>query len=101
MKKIVLCSLFILAALFANQLSANITRSDAINIVMNNIVATDSNSVNVYISRSTSLTNNKIELVYKDLLCPYSENWVFFIDDDVTANWSHPCRYVFVDIEKE
>jgi len=27
---------------------------------------------------------------------PWPTCWVFFCDDDPTANWSHPCRYFFV-----
>lgn len=27
---------------------------------------------------------------------PWSECWVFFIDDKPTAGWEHPCRYVFL-----
>ena len=40
-------------------------------------------------TRLRSWTPDEIE-------APWSTCWVFFCDDDPTANWSHPCRYVFV-----
>ncbi len=27
---------------------------------------------------------------------PWTDYWLFFIDDAPAANWAHPCRYVFV-----
>ena len=27
---------------------------------------------------------------------PFGTGWFFFVDDEPYANWSHPCRYVFV-----
>jgi hypothetical protein len=30
---------------------------------------------------------------------PFDEGWFFFIDDMAEANWTHPCRYVFVDFD--
>lgn len=31
-----------------------------------------------------------------DVAAPWGACWVFFVDDDPSANWEHPCRYVFV-----
>ena len=27
---------------------------------------------------------------------PFADGWFYFVDDQPYANWSHPCRYVFV-----
>ena len=32
----------------------------------------------------------------QEIAPPWPACWVFFIDDAPSANWSHPCRYVFV-----
>jgi len=32
------------------------------------------------------------------LICPIQEAWVFFIDDAPMANWAHPCRYVWFEV---
>jgi hypothetical protein len=33
------------------------------------------------------------------VMLPNAEGWFFFIDDHPFANWEHPCRFVFVNIE--
>jgi len=33
---------------------------------------------------------------HQEITPPWPTCWVFFIDDDPTANWAHPCRYVFL-----
>ena len=46
----------------------------------------------LHVSGQTSLSTwNQREIV-----APWPSCWVFFIDDAPTANWTHPCRYVFV-----
>ncbi len=32
----------------------------------------------------------------REITPPWPACWVFFIDDAPAANWSHPCRYVFI-----
>ena len=32
----------------------------------------------------------------QEITPPWPACWVFFIDDAPAANWSHPCRYVFI-----
>ena len=33
---------------------------------------------------------------HQEIIPPWPACWVFFIDDAPSANWAHPCRYVFV-----
>lgn len=29
----------------------------------------------------------------------FRQSWYFFVDDQPEANWEHPCRYIFIDID--
>lgn len=78
-------------------LSAGITRKDAENIVLLQILSNDIGKVDVY-SLSTLLNSgDKILISDRQLNCPYFQNWVFLVDDFVRASWAHPCRYIFVN----
>jgi parallel beta-helix repeat protein len=78
-------------------LYSNITLSEASNIVMNNVVAEDEGYANVYVY--PYVVNGFIQTLSHPLNLPYDNNWVFFIDDNVFADWIHLCRYVFVNVE--
>lgn len=44
--------------------------------------------------------NGYIELITNETIdCPYTNNWVFFVDDKPWAGWFHDCRYIFVSTE--
>lgn len=80
-------------------LNAAITRNDARDIVVNQIVGNEIENVNIY-QEVEVYSDNSYELnPYKSLSVPYSNCWIFFIDDNPLANWEHECRYVFVNIE--
>ena len=32
----------------------------------------------------------------REVPAPWKTYWLFFADDDPSANWAHPCRYIFV-----
>ena len=36
---------------------------------------------------------------HDQLQYPYSNNWIFFVNDNPYGLWTHPCRYIFVDAE--
>ena len=46
----------------------------------------------LHVSGQTTLTTWS----HREIAPPWPSCWVFFIDDNPAANWSHPCRYVFV-----
>ena len=48
--------------------------------------------------RTTLVDSGKLALRagQKTIEPPWSEYWVFFIDDKPMAGWEHPCRYVFM-----
>jgi len=77
--------------------NAQISRQEATDTVLNYILTNEeTETTNIYLCDSIvikdSLTlydNFKIDL-------PYDSNWVFFIDYFPTANWDHPCSYLFM-----
>ncbi len=78
--------------------TAQLTRQQAINKVLNEIVIADTGNINVYSAYTLKNQFDTISLNFDTiLLCPYNYNWVFFVDDHPSAGWEHPCRYVFVD----
>ena len=77
---------------------AQFTRQQAIDKVLNEIVVADTANNNVYSAYELKNYHDSVNLVFdKTLLCPYNNNWVFFVDDYPTAGWTHPCRYIFMD----
>ena len=53
--------------------------------------------INVYVSQNTIQPNKTIETYSTPDISPDYESWLFFIDDIPFGNWSHPCRYVYVN----
>ena len=84
----------IFAAILAN---AQMSKIEADNLVIDIVNDTTKNifTYNKSIGNGVSvLTANGEELIN-----PYNESYVYFIDDIPAANWEHPCRYCFVNKE--
>lgn len=79
--------------------NAKITKAQAIDMVLNEILAGDIGNVEVYVSVNLISDEDGVLIYNTTLACPYSLNWVFFVDDFVFANWAHPCRYIFMNYE--
>ncbi|MBN1339523.1 MAG: hypothetical protein JXA03_09375 [Bacteroidales bacterium] len=99
MKKLYQIPIFFVAFLMTGSGTAQVTRNEAINLVINNILSGEIGTVNVYASYNTILDTGHIA---KDdyisfITCPYPSSWVFFVDDMPPAKWFHPCRYIFVN----
>ncbi len=80
---------------------AQFTHEEAITIVINEVVGADSlDSHNLFSKKAMMFQNDTIwqEYFIDFLVCPFQENWVFFVDDMPPAFWNHPCRYVFFDV---
>lgn len=76
---------------------AQVSKQQAIQIVMESVVGNDSTEVNVYME-PLSLTNPYYVMSpYDSIQSPYSNYWLFFIDDMPDYMWYHACRYVFVN----
>lgn len=66
-------------------------------IVMDSIVNRDTTNINVYMEPILQ-TDSYYKLNHHDSISsPFSNYWLFFIDDRPEYGWGHNCRYVFVD----
>ncbi|MDA3885883.1 MAG: T9SS type A sorting domain-containing protein [Candidatus Delongbacteria bacterium] len=90
--------LVILLASMLTSLYAGITKEQAKDLVLTQILADKIGKVDVF-SLKTVKNGSSIAILDRELNCTYNSNWVFFVDDLVFADWSHPCRYIFVDEE--
>ena len=75
----------------------NITREEAYGLARKKLdVSMD--EVDIYASIRRLAPGTTFRLGEKSLTSPVGESWLFFVDDQPQANWEHPCRYVFVDM---
>jgi len=95
--KLIVGFLFIV---FSYNLSAQVTRDEAVDIVISEIISPDPMFYHRLYSRYDKLYLNDtlwLDSFVEYYICPFEESWVFFIDDMPVANWAHDCRLVFVD----
>jgi hypothetical protein len=80
--------------------NGQITREQAISIVINDVVSPDSLQYHHLYSKYESMELGETLILedFDSIPVLYGSNWVFFIDLMPVANWAHPCQYVFVDI---
>jgi len=77
-----------------------LTREEAIEIVINEIIDADSLEYKQLFSRYEQFFyNDTLWMLEGDYyhLYSYYNGWVFFIDDAPIANWAHPSRIVFIN----
>jgi hypothetical protein len=93
-----LISLLLSCAGEINSTDYQITKSKAIDIVLSDIIASDTLEKGLYIYP-------EIINAGKSVICFHTnqnysvdyDSWFFFIDDMLSPDWSHPCRYVFIN----
>lgn len=93
-RNFILTVLVIFTTLFAN---AQISKSDADRLILN-MLGNDSTIIVYGMSGSLNRNNSIITADGNELLNPYENSYVYFIDDIPAANWAHPCRYCFLNI---
>jgi hypothetical protein len=95
--KLRLSFLFVaILCLFTTSVFAQFSKSDATNLVLNTILVNDIGGVDVYVSKSSG--NGNITLIDGEIITStYTNNWIFFVNDDPWASWYHDCRYIFVN----
>ncbi len=77
-----------------------ISLAEASDIVIHNVIRDDTISLAIYVipkiisSGDTIFVSEHEQKFYQFNF----DSWFFFIDDAPPANWAHPCRYVFVNI---
>lgn len=97
MKRFILFNIFVLFVVLVQAQKENyITQNAAWDIVKENILK-ELNGINVYASSSVLAPNKAIATWNGEEITPSYESWFFFIDDMPFCNWTHPCRYVYVD----
>jgi hypothetical protein len=83
------------------EVSYDISISDAFDLLLSEVLGENTEGKRVFVHPDL-LNPNSIVLPdpYNLVSSPDIFSWFFFIDDFPNANWSHPCRYVFVELNK-
>ncbi len=98
MKKFTFLFILIVVLCFTNFSFAQLSRQQAIDSVLNQIIPADTGKVNLYFALSSYSITDSIQLsVGSAISCPFENNYVLFVNDHPFANWNHPCRYIFMD----
>ena len=74
-----------------------LSQNQAWQIVKTFVLNNQLDKIDAYVSKSTIQPNKTIETISTPDKSPDYESWLFFIDDIPYGNWSHPCRYVYVN----
>lgn len=93
------CIVSLLAIVLCATIStqAQFTRQQAIDTVINHVVAADTGTIKVYIADSIyTTTDTPVTYTGDTITSPYGSYHLFFVDDIPAANWQHPCRYLMV-----
>lgn len=73
-----------------------VSKDQAITIVMDNIVFQDSSNYNVYMLPDFHFHEDVNLSPYDVIENPYDTAWLFFIDLMPEYGWGHSCKYVFI-----
>ncbi len=80
---------------FAISASAEITQEQALSIIYTNI---DTVGVDIYISKNKLNARQSLHTMVDTIISPSYSSWLIFVDEHPFANWSHECKYVFVNV---
>ena len=75
---------------------AQVSKQQAIIIVMDSIIGNDSTIVNVYMKPALQTDNYFVINGYDSIPSPFTNYWLFFIDDKPEYLWGHSCRYIIL-----
>ena len=75
---------------------AQVSKQQAIIIVMDSIIGNDSTIVNVYMKPALQTDNYFVINGYDSIPSPFTNYWLFFIDDKPESLWGHSCRYIIL-----
>lgn len=76
---------------------AQITKQQAIDYVLDSIVVNRADSVNVFMDSLLQTSAYYNLNAYDSIQSPYSNYWLFFIDEQPEYSWGHLCNYVFIN----
>ena len=88
----------VLLMIISTLLFADFSKTEAISVILNEIVEEQLEQINVFVDYNIVSSENYELTTYRSLTNPYSQSWLFFIDDHPRDNWEHACRYVFMDV---
>jgi hypothetical protein len=83
------------------QSEGKISLEEALDIVINKVIQDDTTGKAIYANPEIISSSDTIFVLTKEFYTFDFDSWFFFVDDMVLANWSHPCRYVFVNINNK
>ena len=92
MKRLPFLVSFLAMATFAH---AQMSKQQATAFVLDTIVGNRIDSVNVYMEPLVQTAAYYRLSPYDSIAAPYSNYWLYFIDDVPNSYWKHDCRYVF------
>jgi len=95
-----LCSLSV-APLGCAAPPAGASASELLSLLRDRMPAESFVGKHVYVAREPLPADSAVTTWRTAYTVPreYGRAWFYFIDDAPGANWEHPCRYVFVDVD--
>ncbi|MBI9037003.1 MAG: hypothetical protein JEY97_02615 [Bacteroidales bacterium] len=95
--KIIFSTLIGIYVFLSFHANAQISRQEAIDTVFNYILNSEEiEKTNIYLCDSIVVFDSLLMYDTDKVNLPFDSNWVFFIDYFPTANWDHPCSYLFM-----
>ena len=93
--------LFLVFCFIYNPAGSQISKSEAVDIVIADVLSNDTDSKAIYVSRATLPYSDTLNVFDNDfdMVTPYPENWVIYIDLHPLANWLHETLYVAVNAD--
>lgn len=81
----------------SSSLTMELSKEQAYELVKKNLGDLSLNDVDIYVYPQVLPANSETESFSDVITSPNTESWLFFVDEMPLGNWSHPCRYIFVD----
>ncbi len=75
----------------------SISKDAAYELVKKQVSDKPLNEIDIYVTPDMLPANTQVTTMSEEFTSPDSESWLFFIDELPMGNWSHPCKYIFVD----
>jgi hypothetical protein len=80
---------------------AQVSKMEAFETVISEVLDGNTEGKRIYVTQEIAPAGTVIKCGRYTLTLPLRNGWLFFIDDNPWANWTHSCRYVFVDSETQ
>lgn len=93
-KKIIALLLSIFVSI---NVQSHIEKKTAIELVKTQLRIDSVSNVNMYVSKTLIPPKTQFATLFGTKTSPDFYSWLIFIDDYPFANWSHACRYIYVD----